>query len=267
VVERLAPYLHLLRGRVRSQTAYRASFGIDLVSNVWATVADVVTVLVLFGVTTEIGGFTRPEALVVVGLSACAFAWADLVVGNVDGLHRYVRTGLLDALLVRPLRALPQLVTMDLPLRKLARAGFGTAVLVVFLALAPIDWTVPRVVLAVVAPVAGAVFFGAVFVATATVAFWWVESGEIGRSLTYGGRDLTAYPVTVYGELFGRVFAFGLGFGFVAYYPALTLLGRPDPLGLPGWVGWSAPAVALPAAGIAVLCWRTGIRHYRSTGS
>jgi ABC-2 type transport system permease protein len=224
-------------------------------------------VLVLFGVTTELGGFARPEALVVVGLSACGFAWADLAVGNVDGLRRYVRLGLLDTLLVRPLRALPQLVTMDLAVRKLSRAGFGTVVLVTFLLLARIEWTPARVALAALAPVAGAVFFGAVFVATATVAFWWVESGEIGNSLTYGGRDLTAYPMTVYGGLFRRVFGFGLGFGFVAYYPALALLGRDDPLGLPGWVGWVSPAVAVPAAAAAAVCWRTGIRHYRSTGS
>jgi ABC-2 type transport system permease protein len=63
------------------------------------------------------------------------------------------------------------------------------------------------------------------------------------------------------------VFAYSLGFAFVSYYPTLTLLGRPDPLGLPSWVGWTTPAVALAAAGAAALAWRTGVRHYRSTGS
>ena len=37
--------------------------------------------------------------------------------------------------------------------------------------------------------------------------------------------------MTVYGRLFRRLFAYGLGFAFVAYYPALALLGRPDPAG------------------------------------
>ena len=36
---------------------------------------------------------------------------------------------------------------------------------------------------------------------------------------------------------------------FVAYYPALALLGRADPLGLPAWAGCVAPLVALVAAG------------------
>lgn len=260
-------YLALLRAQARSQTSYRASFAVDVASNLLLTVGDIVAILVLFRVTTDLAGFARREALVIVGLSACAFACADLAVGNIEQLRRYVRTGLLDALLVRPLGALPQLLAMDLPLRKLSRAAFGVAVLVVFLAAAGIDWTPQRVALAVVAPVGGAAYFAAVFIAGSTVAFWWIESGELASSVTYGGRETTYYPMTVYEGTFRRVFGFGLGFAFVAYYPALALLGRDDPLGLPGWVGWLAPAVALPASGVAAVAWRVGIRHYRSTGS
>jgi ABC-2 type transport system permease protein len=260
-------YGHLLRAQVRSQLAYRASFAMDVFSNVWATVFDVLAVLVLFRVTTALGGFSVREALVVVGIATCAFTLGDLAVGNIDHLRFYVRTGLLDALLVRPLGVLPQLLTMDLPLRKVARSGFGAAVLVTALALAPVEWTPARLALAVVAPVAGAVFFAALFVATATVAFWWIESGEIANALTYGGRDLTAYPMTIYSGWFRSVFGFGLGFGFVAYYPALALLGRADPLGLPAWVGWVSPAVALAAVGVAAVIWRIGVRHYAGTGS
>jgi ABC-2 type transport system permease protein len=262
-----SPYLHLLRGQVRAQASYRASFGVDLASQLWTTVADVAAVLVLFEVTTLLGGFDVRESLVIVGLSASAFATADLLAGNAERLKQYVRTGLFDAVLVRPLAALPQLLLSDLALRRLSRVAVGLGVLVAALAWAPIEWTAGRVVLVLLAPAGGVVFFSAVFIAGATVAFWWVDSGEVANSLTYGGRDLTSYPMTVYGELFRRVFGFALGFAFVAYYPALALLGRDDPLGLPDWVGWASPAVAVPAAGLAWLCWRTGIRHYRSTGS
>ncbi|MGI5214031.1 ABC transporter permease [Plantactinospora sp. CA-290183] len=263
----LPAYLALLRGQARSQASYRTSFLVDLVGNVGATVFDVLTVLVLFGVTARLGGFDRSEAMVMVGLSAAAFATADLTVGSIERVRQYVRTGLLDAVLVRPLGALPQLLLMDLPLRKASRAIFGAGVLVAALAVAEPTWTPGRVLLAVLAPLAGAVFFGSIFVATASLAFWWIDSGEVGAAFTYGGRDFTSYPMTVYGGWFRGLFAYGLGFGFVAYYPALALLGRADPLGLPGWVGWVAPGVALPAAALAALAWRVGVRHYRSSGS
>ncbi|MEV4759191.1 ABC-2 family transporter protein [Micromonospora sp. NPDC049559] len=262
-----AAYLALLRGQARSQATYRTSFVVELVGNVGATVFDVVTVLVLFRVTGTLGGFDVREAMLMVGLSAASFATADLTVGNIERLRRYVRTGLLDAVLVRPLGALPQLLLMDLPLRKVSRALFGLAVLVVAVSSARIDWTAGRVVLLVVAPLAGTLFFASIFVGSATLSFWWIDSGEIANAFTYGGRDFTSYPVTVYSGWFRTVFAYGLGFAFVAYYPALALLGRADPLGLPSWVGWAAPAVALVAAGGAAAAWRVGVRHYRSTGS
>jgi ABC-2 type transport system permease protein len=115
---------------------------------------------------------------------------------------------------------LPQRLLAAVPRQRLGRVGIGTAVLVVALGLADVEWTPARAVLAVLAPVGGAMLLSAVFVAASTVGLWWVESGELANSLTYGGRDLTTYPMTVYGDLFRRVFGFGLGFAFVAYYPA-----------------------------------------------
>jgi ABC-2 type transport system permease protein len=123
------------------------------------------------------------------------------------------------------------------------------------------------VLLLISAPLFGAVFFGAIFVLSASLAFWWVDSGQLGSAFTYGGRDFTAYPVSVYDGWFRTVFAYGLGFGFVAYQPALALLGHADPLGLPAWAGYVSPLVALIAAALAAVVWRAGIRHYRSTGS
>jgi ABC-2 type transport system permease protein len=200
-------------------------------------------------------------------LAASGFSIADLVVGNIERMRFYVRTGLLDAILVRPLSALGQLVAGDLAPRRFGRLVFNVAMLVVAVAGAHVRLGAVNLILLLLTPLSGAVVFAALFVATATVAFWWIESGEFANALTYGGRDFTAYPITVYSGLFRRVFAYGLGFAFVGYYPALALLGRADPLGGPGWLGWCSPIVALVAAALSGLLWRTGVRHYRSTGS
>jgi ABC-2 type transport system permease protein len=173
----------------------------------------------------------------------------------------------MDSVLLRPLGALTQLVLMDLPLRKALRLVLAGTVLAVALRVNDIDWTPARVLLVVIVPLAGGVFFGSIFVLSASLAFWWVDSGQIGNAFTYGGRDFTSYPVPIYAGWFRAVFAYGLGFGFVSYQPALALLGRADPLGLPAWAGFVSPLVALVAAGCAALVWRSGIRHYRSTGS
>jgi len=266
-VAELRAYAALLGGQWRSLMSYRTSFVVEMITNIGATALDVLAVLVIFGTARNLAGFTLPEAILMVSLSSCAFNLADFTVGNIERLKTYVRTGMMDSVLVRPLGALTQLVLMDLPLRKALRLVLAVVVLVVALRINPIDWTPARVALAVVVPLAGGVFFGSIFVLSASLAFWWVDSGEVGNAFTYGGRDFTSYPVPVYASWFRAVFAYGLGFGFVSYQPALALLGRADPLGLPSWAGFVSPLVALGAAGLAAAVWRSGIRHYRSTGS
>jgi ABC-2 type transport system permease protein len=132
---------------------------------------------------------------------------------------------------------------------------------------AGVAWTGPRLAMALLAPICGALLFGSIFVGAATVAFWWIDSGEVANSVTYGGRDFCSYPIPIYEGVFRRVFAYGFGFAFTGYYPALVLLGRPDPLRAPDWLGWCAPAVGAAAVVAAAAAWRGGIRHYRSTGS
>lgn len=263
----LRAYAALAAAQARSVYSYRTSFLIELFGNVGATVFDVLTLLVLFRATDRIGGFDLPEALLMTSITTSGFALADFTVGNVDHLKTYVRSGTLDAVLVRPLGTLPQLLLMDLPIRKLLRVVFGFGVLVVALGMNDIQWTPARVLLVTLSPLCCAVFMGSIFVISASLAFWWVESGEIGSAFTYGGRDFASYPITVYGPAFRALFAYALGFAFIGYQPALTLLGRADPLGLPAWAGFATPLVAGVGASVAAIVWHVGIRQYRSTGS
>jgi len=264
---RVAAYRYLLGAQVRSQSQYRASFLADVIGSLMFGVIDVAGVVVVFRVTPTLGGFGFAEVFLMTALAGCAFALGDLAIGNVERLRQYIRSGLLDALLVRPLSSLAQLAVMDVATRRVGRVAFGVVMVVVATAYAQVALTPARLALLMATPIAGAMIFGAIFVATATVAFWWVESGEIANGLTYGGLTFAQYPITIYGALFRRLFAYAIGFAFVAYYPTLTLLERADPLGAPPLLGYASPVVATAAVIAAGLTWRAGVRHYRSTGS
>ncbi|GLW91465.1 ABC transporter permease [Actinokineospora globicatena] len=260
-------YGRVLRAQVRSQWQYRTSMLLEILGSTVVNGLDIATVFVLFSVTGVLGGFTGTEVLLMTALSAVSFTWGDLVAGSADKLREYVRSGLFDSLLLRPLSALLQLAVITFALRRIGRAVQGLVLYIVALCVADIPWTVERTLFALIVPISGAVFFSSLFVAGATVAFWWIESGELANAFTYGGRDFTSYPSTMYGGWFRDLFTLGLGFGFVAYFPSLVLLGKPDPLGLPTAVAWGSPLVSIIAACLATVIWRFGVRHYRSTGS
>jgi ABC-2 type transport system permease protein len=257
----------MVAAQLRSQAQYRTSFAIDVVGSVLFGVLDIASVLVLFRVVPTLGGFGFAEVFLMAALAVTAFAAADLAVGNVERLRVYVRSGLLDAVLVRPLGVLVQLTALDIAPRRVGRLVFGVAMIVIAVGHAHVRLTPHSLALLVITPVAGAAIFGAVFVATATVAFWWIESGEIANGLTYGGLNFTQHPITIYGAALRRLFAYAVGFAFVAYYPTLRLLDRTDPLGGPVFLAYAGPLVAGVATAVAALLWRIGVRHYRSTGS
>lgn len=260
-------YLALVRSRVAAQASYRASFALELVAQVLLVAVEFVEVYVVFHQVDALGGFRFAEVSLMYGLAAAAFGLADMVVGHVERLPFYVRTGTFDAFLLRPLSALGQLVTSDFSLRRLGRVASGLVVLTIALAAADVEWTPSRALLLVVTPLAGAVIFTAVFVATATVGFWVVEGTEFANAFTYGGNYLSAFPFTVFATAVRRFFTFVVPAAFVAYLPTLALLGRDDPLGLPSWLAWTSPAVALLAAGVSGAIWRSGLRHYVGAGS
>ncbi|MEW5535548.1 ABC-2 family transporter protein, partial [Streptomyces virginiae] len=93
------------------------------------------------------------------------------------------------------------------------------------------------------------------------------DAAEVQNSFTYGGCTMLQYPPTVFATDLLRGVTFFVPLAFVNWLPALYVLGRPDPLGLPGWAAFLSPLVALAVFVPASLAWRAGVRSYRSTGS
>src|SRR5437763_8775810 len=107
----------------------------------------------------------------------------------------------------------------------------------------------------------------AVLVLGASFCFWDVQAKEATYVFTYGGDGLASYPLDVYRGSVRRFFTFVVPLAFVNYEPALYLLGRSDPLGLPDAARLLSPVAALAMAALARFGWQQGVRHYQSTGS
>jgi ABC-2 type transport system permease protein len=260
-------YRRIVVSRLRSQLTYPVSFALDAASQALAQAVELVVILVVFGQVHTLGGFSRDEVLLLYGLSGISFGLADLAVGQLDDLPRWIRTGEFDVLLTRPLGALAQLATSDLQLRRLGRSAAALVVLVVVVVGAGIAPTPGNLALLVTTPLVGAVIIGAIWVTTCSVSFWVVDGKEVANAFTYGSTLTTAYPVTVFGPWVRRVLCFAVPAAFVAYFPTLALLDKPDPLGLPHALRYASPLVAVAAVGVAALVWRTAVRRYQGAGS
>ncbi|WP_369246885.1 ABC transporter permease [Streptomyces sp. R41] len=252
---------------IRSTMAYRASFAMTTFGNFAATALDFVAILLMFSQVDRLGGYSLPEVAFLYGVAGTAFGLADLTLGSMDRLGRRVRDGTLDTLLVRPVPVLAQVAADRFALRRLGRITQGLLVFGYAVAALDISWTPLKVLLIPLMLLSGGAIFSAVFVAGAAFQFVAQDASEVQNSFTYGGSTLLQYPPTVFAKDLLRGVTFVLPLAFVNWLPALYVLGRPYPLGLPTWVAFTPPLVAAGCCALAGVAWRAGLRSYRSTGS
>ena len=266
MAESLALYGRFVAAAVRSQLQYRLSFALDAVGMFLVSFLDFLAVVIIFHNVPQLGGFSVREVAFLYATSAMAFSLADLVVGHLDTFPEYIRNGTFDVLLARPRGTLFQVVAADFHLRRLGKFLQGGAVLVYALATLDVAWDVGRAAMVAAMVVCGAVIYVAVWVFMICIVFWAVEGNETANAFTYGGQFLAQYPIDVYGQWTRRLLAYLIPAAFVSYFPSLYVLGKADPLGLPRFLQFSSPLVAVLAALAAGAMWRYAVRHYRSAG-
>ena len=262
----LAVYGRLVSAAIRSQLQYRLSFVLDVVGMFLVACLDFAAVLIIFHNVPRLGTFSVGEVAFLYALSAMSFALAEFVVGHLDLLNEYVRTGTFDVMLLRPRGTLFQVVSADFRLRRLGQLLQGVAVFVYALSVLDIHWNAGRVAMTLLTVICGAVIFSAVWVFVICVVFWTVEGTETANAFTYGGQFLTQYPIDLYSQWLRRLLGYAIPMSFVAYFPALYVLDKEDPLGLPSFLRFSSPLVAVVAVVFAGAMWRFAVRHYRSAG-
>ncbi|WP_242910096.1 ABC transporter permease [Actinomadura terrae] len=263
----LTTYVLLAWTWVRAAAQYPVSMVLLALATAVVSGLDVAAIGLLFSRAPRIAGFGASEVLFLYGTSAMSFAISDILLGTTERLGHHVREGTLDAMLVRPVSPLIQVATEEFSPRRVGKLLPAGTVLTFALASVDAPWTPGRVALVPLMVLCGTLIFSGLWVLGGAVQFVLIESHGATKSLTYGGGYLTQYPMTVFARDFVRGVTFVVPLAFVNWQPALYVLDRPDPLGLPEAARFASPAVAAAVCAAAAFAWRAGLRHYRSTGS
>ena len=269
MAEGLLVYLRLAAAAVRANArrpVFLAARTLASGTIVAAEVAGMVLLLDRFG---TVGGWRAAEVVLLAGLAFASQGLA-LTLGTrleADDLSLLVRKGTFDQVLTRPVSPLGWIVASYVDTRYLGRLLAGVGAVVWAGARAGVEWTPGRVGLAALAVTCAAAIVFGVLLLSAAFTFLTVQGSEATNVLVYGGTYLTSYPMQIYGSALRLLFLWVVPLGLAIYVPALGVLGRQGPPGLPASLVWlTAPAAAafLAAGGLA---WRGGVRRYVGAGS
>jgi ABC-2 type transport system permease protein len=258
---------HLLRAQIRSQLQYRASFALQTLGQFMATFVGFIALLLLFHRFPTLAGWSLGEVAFLYGLAGIAFGVSDMVAGGFESLSPMIQTGTFDRVLTRPASSFIQVLASDFQIRRVGRIAQGAVALGLALLWLDVEWTWLKALVTLSAIVSGITIFCAVWVLGAAVTFWTVQRSEVTNVFTYGGEELVSHPMPIYADWLRGLFTFVVPLAFVAYLPALYVLDRPDPLGLPSFLQFCSPLVAAAFLLLARGAWSLGVRRYQSTGS
>ena len=259
-------WFRLAGTKLRAEMQYRTSFFLIVTMTFVFSFLDFAAVWVIFANLDAMSGWSFADVALLYGTSGVSFNLANVLVAGVDVTAQHIRAGTFDVLLLRPVGTIVQLSAADIELKRIGRVAQGAVVLVVAMAAVDVAWTPARVASLAVILLSGFAIFGAIWVIAASLGFWTVDNRQIANSVTYAGNKLTQYPLDVFAAWLRNIVLI-LPLAFVNYLPIARLLGKDDVYGLPGWIAWTSPVVAVALAVVARAEWAFAIRHHRSTGS
>lgn len=263
-------YIRLIGMQLRAQTQYKLDLAIDVLTYFLVTALEFVTILIYFVPFPTMLGWHIGEVALLSSVASMGFGLAELFGGGIDNFDTIIRLGDFDRVLLRPVTALVQVSTSQFRLRRLGRitqgiCAFGLALF--FLQSSNLVWTPFKILALLLGIISSALIFISILLLGATICFWTVEVTELTNSLTYGGREMLSYPMTIYHQFMQRLFVFIIPLAFGTYIPTCYVLGRALPFGLPDWLAFCSPPVAFLFALATLAFWRFGVHRYQSTGS
>ncbi len=260
----LALYFKFLAVSFRVQTQYRMSFFLYTLSNFCVSIIELYAVYALFQRFRALGAWTLPEVMIFYGMTYMAFALAEAYMRGFDTIDRHIRTGEFDRLLLRPRSVFLQVLGSEFQLLRVGRFLNGLLPFVLGIASAKPGWGAGEWTLVIAAISFGSMTYGGVMLVRAMTSFFTVESLEVFNIFTHGGVQASSYPIDIYTGWFRNLFTYVIPLAAINYWPMSALLHKNF---APLWASYLSPALGLAFFCLGFLCWRFGVRHYRSTGS
>ena len=247
---------------LKTRLTYRVDTVVEILSDLLFQAVNLVFILVVFGHTTLLAGWSREEIIFIYGFFLVPYALFSAFFNIYDFNERYIVKGEMDRILTRPIHSLFQIILERMELESLFGAVTGIAIM--FYAGSRLGltfhWYDPFIFVVLV--LGGSLIYGSIFTMLASISFW-SDSKTDFMPMMYNIGNYGRYPVDIYNGVIRFILTWILPFAFVGVYPSAYFLGKQE---------WFVYAALTPVMGvvffvIAVVLWNIGVTKYRGAGN
>ena len=244
-----------MRVGVMNEMQYRINFFLQLIQSILTVGTGLIILAVVFSKTDELGGWSRPQLLAVMGVfTLVGGIIRTFIQPNMQRVVEDVRQGKLDFALTKPADAQILVSVREVRFWQLTDVLVGIAVLVAAMTQLSLRWQ--DLVGFVVLLLCGLVSIYCFWLMLASASFWLVRMNEV-QELFDGLYRAGQYPVGIYpGWLkYGLTFIVPLAFAITVPSEAIT-----------GRLSWQSVAVMIGFTIVLLVvsrwCWKRGLRRY-----
>lgn len=255
-------YRHYVSVNIRSMMQYKTSFFLSAAGQFLVSFSVFLGIFFMFQRFSSVEGFTYSEVLLCFSIMLLEFSLAEMSARGFDAFSGMVRSGEFDRVLVRPRNEILQVLGSKFEITRIGRMLQAVVMFVYGIVKSGVEWDLSKAATVVFMLAGGTAVFAGLFIIYAALCFFTLEGLEFMNVFTDGAREFGKYPIGIYGEKMLLFATFVIPYALVQYYPLLYVLGhRTDRflIFLPLLACW----FLLPA----LMLWKFGVRHYKSSGS
>lgn len=254
-------YLRMFRAFASSEfqfeMEYRGNFYLSIFEMFLVIGTSIGAVLIMFGHTTTINGWTLPQMIVLLGVYYVIQGGVNLVFSpSFERLMEHVRVGTLDFHLLKPVNVQFLVSTRHLRVVRAADLVLGIGVVIFGLLQIGSEVGVGAALLFTLSLFFSVMLVYSLLLGLVTLAFWFVRVENL-LAIFWAFTEAGRFPVDVY-PLWLRVsLSTIVPIGIAVTAPANVIAGRMD------WIGVAMlGAGTVLAVGFASALWRWGLRNY-----
>lgn len=255
-------YMHYVSINVRSMMQYKTSFILSVIGQFLVSFNVFLGIFFMFQRFSKVEGFTYSEVLLCFSIMLLEFSFAEMFARGFDNFSGIVRTGEFDRILVRPQNEIIQVLGNKFELTRIGRMIQAVVMFAYGISKSGIIWSFSKVVTVVFMLIGGTAVFTALFLIYAALCFFTLDGLEFMNVFTDGAREFGKYPIGIYGKKMLVFTTFCVPYALIQYYPLLYILGHRAAI-----VFVFLPLVACLFLVPAVILWKFGVWHYKSSGS
>jgi ABC-2 type transport system permease protein len=246
-----------LRISIANELQYRVNFFIQLLQSFIAVGTGLIVLWLVFSQTTELGGWSQPELLAVMGIYMLVGGVIQSAIQpNMQRLMNEIQDGTLDFALTKPVDGQILVSIREFRFWQLTDVLVGLVVIVIAIVQLKEQVGIWQAFAFIAALILGGIMIYCFWLILTTTAFWIIRIWEL-VNLFQGLYAAGRWPVTIYPQWLRIGLTFLVPVAFAITVPAQALTNRLTPLTLVGALG-----LAVLLMGLARVVWRMGVRSY-----